>query len=69
MLTQSLRALERDGLVACRAYKQVPPKVGYSLTELGGSLCAPVKKLRARAEDHIEEIRDARERYDSRDGH
>jgi DNA-binding HxlR family transcriptional regulator len=47
VLTQSLRALERDGLVARRAYKQVPPKAEYSLTELGGSLCAPVKELRA----------------------
>jgi DNA-binding HxlR family transcriptional regulator len=68
VLTQSLRALERDGLVARRAYKQVPPKVEYSLTELGGSLCAPVKELRAWAEDHIGEIRSARERYDGRDG-
>src|SRR3954453_14713946 len=57
------RALERDGLVARRAYKQVPPKVEYSLTELGGSLCAPVKELRAWAEDHIGEVRGARGRY------
>ena len=68
VLTQSLRALERDGLVARRAYKQVPPKVEYSLTELGGSLCAPVKELRTWAEDNIDAIRAARERYEGRDG-
>jgi DNA-binding HxlR family transcriptional regulator len=67
-LTQALRALERDGLVARRAYKQVPPKVEYSLTELGGSLCTPVKELRGWAEGHIGEIRAARKRYDGRDG-
>jgi DNA-binding HxlR family transcriptional regulator len=66
VLTQSLRALERDGLVARRAYKQVPPKVEYSLTELGGSLCAPVKELRAWAEQHIDSIRAARADYDGR---
>jgi DNA-binding HxlR family transcriptional regulator len=65
VLTQALRALERDGLVARRAYAQVPPKVEYSLTELGGSLCAPVQELRFWAEAHIDEIRRARERYDT----
>ena len=65
VLTQALRALERDGLVARRAYRQVPPKVEYSLTELGGSLCAPVQELRTWAEDHIEGIRAARRRYDT----
>jgi DNA-binding HxlR family transcriptional regulator len=64
VLTQSLRALERDGLISRRAYRQVPPKVEYSLTELGGSLCAPVKELRAWAEQHIGDIRGARDRYD-----
>src|SRR3954453_17089325 len=68
VLTQALRALERDGLISRRAYKQVPPNVEYSLTELGGSLCTPVKELRAWAETNIGEIRAARERYDGRDG-
>jgi DNA-binding HxlR family transcriptional regulator len=67
VLTQALRALERDGLIARRAYKQVPPKVEYSLTELGGSLCAPVRELRTWAEGHVDDIRGARERYDGRD--
>jgi DNA-binding HxlR family transcriptional regulator len=66
VLTQALRALERDGLVSRRAYRQVPPKVEYSL---GGSLCAPVQGLRTWAEEHIAEIHRARSRYDGADGH
>jgi DNA-binding HxlR family transcriptional regulator len=68
VLTQSLRALERDGLISRHAYRQVPPNVEYALTELGGSLCAPVQELRAWAEEHIDHIRDARDRYDDDDG-
>jgi len=68
VLTQALRALERDGLVSRTAYRQVPPKVEYALTELGGSLCAPVQGLRAWAEQHIDHIQRARSRYDGADG-
>jgi DNA-binding HxlR family transcriptional regulator len=68
MLVQHLREMEQDGLIHRQVYGEVPPKVEYSLTELGGSLCAPVKELRAWAEDHIGEIRGARDRYDARDG-
>ena len=38
MLTQQLRELEHDGIVHRTVYRQVPPKVEYSLTSLGGSL-------------------------------
>ncbi|MBH5320292.1 helix-turn-helix transcriptional regulator [Paenibacillus sp. GSMTC-2017] len=45
MLTEQLRELERDGLVARKAYDQVPPKVEYSLTEYGQSLKEVLKGL------------------------
>jgi DNA-binding HxlR family transcriptional regulator len=44
-LTQTLRALERHGLVARRAYAEVPPRVEYSLTPLGWSLTGPLMAL------------------------
>lgn len=45
MLTLTLRALERDGLVTRTVYPTIPPRVDYALTALGGSLLEPVKGL------------------------
>jgi DNA-binding HxlR family transcriptional regulator len=45
MLIQSLKELERDGLVSRKVYNQVPPKVEYSLTELGKSLLPIINSM------------------------
>ncbi len=44
-LTQTLRALERDGLIARRVHAEVPPRVEYSLTPLGWSLTGPLMTM------------------------
>ncbi len=50
MLSQQLRQLERDGIVARVVHAQVPPKVEYHLTEWGQSLCPALDELLAWAE-------------------
>jgi DNA-binding HxlR family transcriptional regulator len=54
-LTQTLRALERNGLVARRAYPEVPPRVEYSLTPLGWSLTGPLMALYEWSAEHLEQ--------------
>jgi len=53
MLTNQLRDLERDGLVHREVYAQVPPKVEYSLTDLGRSLVPPLVALKDWSETYI----------------
>jgi DNA-binding HxlR family transcriptional regulator len=65
MLTQTLRSLERDGLVDRRAFPTVPVTVEYSLTPLGRTLGEPLAAIRAWAEEHVEEVLAARERYEA----
>jgi DNA-binding HxlR family transcriptional regulator len=65
VLTQTLRTLERDGLVARSAYAEIPPRVEYSLTALGLTLREPLAAIRDWAEAHIDEIIAARERHDA----
>lgn len=60
MLSQTLRTLADDGLVARRVEGTVPPRVFYSLTPLGQSLAAPLALLREWAEEHMAEIDDTR---------
>ena len=61
VLTNILRSLERDGIVTRRIYASVPPKVEYSLTTLGRSLCNLVEGICGWAEAHIEQVQAARE--------
>jgi DNA-binding HxlR family transcriptional regulator len=66
MLTQTLRALERDGLVDRHVYATIPPKVEYSLTLLGQSLGDVITTVRHWAYAHMDEIDKARRAYDRR---
>jgi DNA-binding HxlR family transcriptional regulator len=52
VLTQTLRRLERHGLVARQAFAVVPPRVEYGLTELGATLLEPIAALTRWAEDN-----------------
>lgn len=65
VLTQTLRTLERDGLVSRSAYAEIPPRVEYSLTPLGLTLREPLAAIRDWAESHLDEIGSARRRYDA----
>ena len=66
MLAQTLRRLERDGLVSRAAFPTVPVTVEYALTPLGQTLAQAVDPLRLWAERHIGEVRRAQEAYDAR---
>jgi DNA-binding HxlR family transcriptional regulator len=63
MLTQTLRALERDGLVERTIHDVVPPRVDYTLTPLGRSLLAPLRAICRWAERHLPRVRAARARH------
>ncbi|HVN69052.1 MAG TPA: helix-turn-helix domain-containing protein [Candidatus Binatia bacterium] len=66
MLTQTLRDLERDGLVVRTVYAQVPPRVEYALTPLGITLCGPIGELGEWAVAHVDEIKRAQAKFDAR---
>lgn len=65
MLTQTLRSLERDGLVTRTVTPTVPVTVTYELTELGLSLHEVMRGIKGWAEAHMDEVRDHRTRFDS----
>ena len=65
VLTQTLRALERDGLVVRRVYPTVPVQTEYELTALGRSLADTVGVIRAWAYENVETIAQARNEYDA----
>jgi len=68
MLSQTLKSLERDGLVQRRAFATVPVTVEYSITPLGRTLSATLESLRLWAESHIGDVLAAQKRYDAKAG-
>lgn len=67
MLTLTLRNLERDGLVTRTIYPEVPPRVEYSLTELGKTLQVPISALWDWSAENHHAIVEARSIYDARE--
>lgn len=68
MLTQTLRSLERDGMVTRTVTPTVPVTVTYELTDLGRSLQGVMRGIKAWAEGHMEEVLTHRDGYDHRQG-
>src|SRR5689334_19467783 len=67
MLTLTLRALERDGLITRTVFPTIPPRVDYALTKLGRSLLEPVSELGAWARKNRAAIVEARRKFDEAD--
>lgn len=68
MLTQTLRQMERDGLVIRTVHPVIPPKVEYRLTDLGFTLAEAFCGVWMWAEKNIDRIEAAREDFDGRKG-
>ncbi len=66
MLTLTLKALERDGMVTRTVFPTIPPRVDYELTGLGHSACEPILMLGNWIKTHLPEIEQARENFDRR---
>ncbi|KAB5621411.1 helix-turn-helix transcriptional regulator [Pseudomonas putida] len=68
MLTKTLRSLERDGLVSRHEFQEIPPRVEYDLTALGMQLLVRMSPIWTWVVENVEQIREARHRFDSQDG-
>jgi DNA-binding HxlR family transcriptional regulator len=66
MLTQTLRELERNGLVSRTIFPEIPPHVEYALTPLGKTLCEPIAAMRRWAEVNITTVIASQASYDQR---
>ena len=64
MLAQTLRELERDGVVRRKSFDEVPPRVEYSLTQLGTGIAEHIDALRSYIETHVRDLVHARADYD-----
>lgn len=67
MLTQTLRGLERDGLVRRTVYPEVPVRVEYALTEAGRTLLEPLRALQEWSIEHLGDVSASQEAYDRAD--
>ena len=65
MLTQTLRNLERDGLLERHQYPEIPPRVTYELTDSGKGLAEALAHVEAWATEHLGAVNQARARYDA----
>lgn len=65
MLTQTLRRMERDGIVSRKVYPVVPPHTEYALTDLGESLVVPLQTLCRWGQAHFAEVENHRQVYDA----
>ena len=63
VMTESLRALERDGLVTRKIFAEVPVRVEYSLTPLGWTITEPLIALADWGKAHADDVAAARSRY------
>jgi DNA-binding HxlR family transcriptional regulator len=68
MLTQTLRSLERDGLISRTITPSVPVRVDYALTSLGATLMPLLAHIKEWAEHHMDEVAAARAGYDGASG-
>jgi DNA-binding HxlR family transcriptional regulator len=65
VLTETLRGMERDGLIGRTVHPVAPPRVEYRLTDMGRSLIPPLRNLCHWAKDHVRERDRARREFDS----
>lgn len=66
MLTQTLRSLERDGLVRRTVFAEVPVRVVYSLTTAGETLLEPLRALQEWSIEHLGDVAASQQNYDRR---
>jgi DNA-binding HxlR family transcriptional regulator len=66
VLSETLRALERDGMITRTAYEEIPPRVEYAITDLGRTLFPAMDACRVWATEHLTAVESARAAYAQR---